>query len=940
MSWARTPLSFAVLVPLTLACGDPPPPEAAPDRASVPAQLESLTAAAESLYQAGEYGRTRETWTVALNLIQSGRDHAAEARILTSLGLTEWRLGDYKGARARTEEARTILEAHGPRALLPRTYNALGLIAWDQGRLSEAAELWRRTMELAREVGDREYVDKPAMNLGLWYAGIGDLARAWESFDASLTAGRKLGIRPLELRSLVNLAMVANRMGEPRLALAWLDSAAAAGVEEDFLADDNYRSQLAMAAWAMGDPGVALAGLDSAVRKARRSGLRQSEAANLTLMADIYWEAGDLARALGLHAEAEAIHGELDLPSEQGQNLHSAARIRAAMGHRQQAEELASRALSLHQRAEDLSYQLDDRLLLAEVGAAGHLGEARRLAARLSTRSARTKVGLAEARLASGAGRPQQVLRALGSFATDLADGLSTEISEAEALRTRSYASLKQWDSAAAAGRRAVAALERMRRSHGSSLLRASYASSRTGTYADLVSALVALGRTEEAFAVSDAPRGGSGLGLGSSGELEHRLTPGSPGVELLRRVASLENEIQTREDEGLDSGELRDRLRRTEREYEIAVLSSGGRSARVGHQDGRVREIREALAADELMLAYLVGPDELFVFSVTRQLTEVQVVPVRAQEIEARVRLARQLLADPTAPVEEAEAVLRTLSQWLLGPLERASGVRRLVIVPHGALAYLPFAALRTRAGEYLVQPYSLVHLPSVAFASRRGMQLLRPTGGAPEVTAFAPLPRTLPATAAEVRALGRAQRARVLLGRQASESALRQALRSGAVAHVATHGVLNGMNPLFSRIELGPGRPGSTLDDGRLEVHEVLGLEIQSPLVFLSGCETGLGPGASRRYSPGEDYATLAAAFLGAGAGQVVATLWAIPDTGAAVFATRFYRELGRTGTAEALASAQRVLLAQRRFRHPYYWAGYRLSGLDSIRWQAAVS
>jgi len=146
--------------------------------------------------------------------------------------------------------------------------------------------------------------------------------------------------------------------------------------------------------------------------------------------------------------------------------------------------------------------------------------------------------------------------------------------------------------------------------------------------------------------------------------------------------------------------------------------------------------------------------------------------------------------------------------------------------------------------------------------------------------------------------------------------------------------------MNPLFSRIELGPGRPGSTMDDGRLEVHEVLGLEIQSPLVFLSGCETGLGPGASRRYSPGEDYATLAAAFLAAGARQVVATLWAIPDTGAAVFASRFYRELERTGTAEALASAQRALLGEQRFSHPYYWAGYRLAGLESIQGHAAVS
>jgi CHAT domain-containing protein len=150
----------------------------------------------------------------------------------------------------------------------------------------------------------------------------------------------------------------------------------------------------------------------------------------------------------------------------------------------------------------------------------------------------------------------------------------------------------------------------------------------------------------------------------------------------------------------------------------------------------------------------------------------------------------------------------------------------------------------------------------------------------------------------------------------------------------------VLNGVNPLFSRIELAPRWSASPADDGRLEVHEVLGLEIRSPLVFLSGCETGLGPGASRRYSPGEDYATLAAAFLTAGAGQVVATLWAIPDTGAAAFAGRFYAELSRVGAAEALALAQRSLRTERRFKHPYYWAGYRLAGLESIGRRTAVS
>jgi CHAT domain-containing protein len=883
-----------------------------------------------------------------LSRLQGGRDFVAEARILTSLGLTEWRLGNYETAWAKTEEARTLLEANGLRAPLPRTYNALGLIAWDQGRLSDAADLWQRTMQIAREVGDQEYIDKPAMNLGLWYAGVGDLERARDAFTVSLVAGRNLGLRMLELRSLVNLAMVANQMGEPRLALAWLDSAAAADVEEDFLAEDNYRSQLAIAAWALGDPGVALAGLDSAVQSARRSGLRQSEAANLTLMAGIYWEAGDLVRALGLLAQAQTIHGELDLPIEQGENLLSAAGIQVALGQTSLARDLASRALSLHLKAEDLPHQLDDRLMLAELGEPGQMIEARRIARRLSTRDARTSLGLAEARVAASAGKPNDVLRALASIAPDLDSGLSAEVSEAEASRARAYASLLQWDSAAASGRRAITALERLQKGHSSGLLRASFASFRAGTYGELLTALLALGRTDEAFETADAARGGWVQAHGSAGRGTDAITPSQ---EALRRIAVLENEIRSREEESLDTGELRERLRQAERDYEIALLSSGSGPSRPMNQHRRASEVRSALAPDELMLAYFVTPKQLFVFSISQQQTGVQVVPVPAAELEARVRLAREMLADPTIAPEDAEAVVGTLSRWLLGPLgDRVGGVRRLVVVPHGVLAYLPFGALRTPDGAYLVERYSLIHLPSASFVGSGGSQPAFETGTGATMTAMAPLPRTLPASALEVRAVGRAyHRARTLMGRHARESDFRQALASGAMVHVASHGVLNRMNPLFSRIELVPGRGQSTADDGRLEVHEVLGMEIRSPLVFLSGCETGLGPGGSRRYAPGEDYATLAAAFLTAGARQVVATLWAIPDTGAAVFAGRFYEELRRIDPAEALTAAQRTQLADVRFSHPYYWAGYRLTGVgprpqhDAVgasRWPAAVS
>ena len=83
------------------------------------------------------------------------------------------------------------------------------------------------------------------------------------------------------------------------------------------------------------------------------------------------------------------------------------------------------------------------------------------------------------------------------------------------------------------------------------------------------------------------------------------------------------------------------------------------------------------------------------------------------------------------------------------------------------------------------------------------------------------------------------------------------------------------------------------------------------------------------STGFAPGEDFATLASAFLYAGAQSVVATLWRVDDRGAAELAEWFYRKLPDASAPQGLAMAQRELLADPRWRAPYYWAGYVVSG-----------
>jgi CHAT domain-containing protein len=261
---------------------------------------------------------------------------------------------------------------------------------------------------------------------------------------------------------------------------------------------------------------------------------------------------------------------------------------------------------------------------------------------------------------------------------------------------------------------------------------------------------------------------------------------------------------------------------------------------------------------------------------------------------------------------------------------------VTRLVVVPHGVLTYLPFAALMNpRTGHFVAQDYAVLRVPTGAsLAALRRTRMPNDRASRDQATSvFAPLPTELPATRDEVvqvRAVFPELVARV--GSGATEAAVRRSLRSGEIVHIATHAVLNAGNPLFSRIELAGDPAGPSSDNGRLEMHELLQLTATSPLVFLSGCETGLGGAWSTPFETGEDYTTVAQALLLAGAANVVATLWRIDDTGASVFAGRFYAAALRLPPPEALAAAQRQMIADARYSNPYYWAAYDVSGNGS--------
>jgi CHAT domain-containing protein len=103
---------------------------------------------------------------------------------------------------------------------------------------------------------------------------------------------------------------------------------------------------------------------------------------------------------------------------------------------------------------------------------------------------------------------------------------------------------------------------------------------------------------------------------------------------------------------------------------------------------------------------------------------------------------------------------------------------------------------------------------------------------------------------------------------------------------------------------------------------VREIRNLPLDTDLVTLSACDTGVGPVSE------EGVANVVNAFIEAGAQSVVSTLWEMEDHSTAQLMIAFYQHLSeREAKADALRDAQLELLQSG--DPPYFWAGFELAG-----------
>lgn len=169
------------------------------------------------------------------------------------------------------------------------------------------------------------------------------------------------------------------------------------------------------------------------------------------------------------------------------------------------------------------------------------------------------------------------------------------------------------------------------------------------------------------------------------------------------------------------------------------------------------------------------------------------------------------------------------------------------------------------------------------------------------------------------------------ILTGRDASESNLKSLNQNGTLSEYkyllfAAHGLFVPKMPEFNSIVLSQGIDAE--EDGYITVGEWMSFDLNSDLIYLSACESGLGD-----YQSGEGIVGIPYALTVAGNKDTVMSLWKVNDEATAEFTAAVFEKLSK-GASEikALNETKREFMSKdnSKFSDPSVWAAFVLYGI----------
>ncbi|MEM8963970.1 MAG: CHAT domain-containing protein [Acidobacteriota bacterium] len=862
------------------------------------------------------------------------------ARALDRLGRAYRYLGDTDKAITHLQRAVGLRHELGDREREAETRNYLCLIWQRTGRWTEAEHCFLALLDDAHELEDRELEARVRNNLGGIHQNLGEPAKALAYFEQALAIRRAIGEELGAATTLNNRGALYRGLGDVDEALADYDRALALFER----LDNRYwqartLNNIGFAYLYLGDHERARAYLERALPVRREVGDRLGEATTLRNLGRVALALGETDDALDLFRQA--LDSSLDRNDRRGEAT---------------ARKLIATALIQTDRTSDAAEEIEQALaILRALGKRQEEAEVLELSSRVALASVSFNQAASLTREALALHR--QVRDPIGEVTA------LTTLARIERARGNDDAITTALDAA-------LARIDELEGQIGDLARRAAFTDARRKARGLYIEHLMSrhrdasnAGHDRKALEIRERARARALLALLTASDrgalpprdrarlraAERYVTAKTQRVRRIRDASDLPEAEAELFDALAKLDAVRVELRRSHPRW--AAL----RAPTIIDVDG----MSQLLDARTVMLDYYLGKNESYLWWMSHDAIASFVLPARAAIEPLAIDLHAMLSQPGGNPAEKREALDR-LGRILLGPVVDRLDGRRLVVATDGVLHLLPFDALTSPVDNRpLIATHEVISIPSASALARLRDRVAGDPDARdpdardpdePEVAIFAdPIfdaddPRLVePARGPTKEPLGRlhhshdeARAIAALLPAErrllATSSAARRArvlageLDDFDIVHFATHGVVNTRIPQLSGLILARyDQNGIALDDF-LSIRDVTGLELGADLVVLSGCHTATG-----RQVWGEGMISLARAFMASGVPTVVASSWQVRDQATAELMAHVYRGLlvEHLPPSTALRAARLALREKRRYRDPYFWAGFSVYG-----------
>jgi CHAT domain-containing protein/tetratricopeptide (TPR) repeat protein len=867
----------------------------------------------EVYYSLSEVKKALDSFSRALSLWKTVGDGKGEALANLNMGYMYHNFGDLKGAQERYDQSLSLWIAAGDKRGEALTRTAMGGIHSFLGEQQTALDLHNEALNLFRSIGDRRGEAATLNGIGTAYEGLNKPQEALDNYDRAMRLYHAIGNRDYEALAKFYIGAVHRSLGATERAF------------------DYYNQSLSLL---------------------RRVGDQRLETHVLSELASIYSSSGQTQKAVRQYGRVLKLYNRFADKRGQANTLNRIADIYISSGQTQKALDLYKRALTLIKAAQDRGAEISTVYKLAR--AERDVGEINQALSRMDAsiriiEGLRIKAGGSDLRASYFASVHQNYELYVDLLMNmhkrhPLEDFASTALHTSERSRARSL-------------------LE---------MLGEAKVDLRPGADSALIERADFLERSLDAKAQFQMRVLSANHSKSDSEEIDKDI----------RELVTQYEEVQTqiREQSTLYVTLTQPKILRLQ---EIQSELGDSKTLLLEYALGEERSYLWAVTSDSFTSHELPGRSTLenAAREVYGLLTARQPKTGETQsQYEDRVAASDQLYWSRAFE----------LSQMLLGPVVSQLGKRRLIVVAEGALQYIPFETLPIDSSDRqakasalanqslpeqmttVVTEHEVVYLQSASMlaalrrekrlpeplqkgivvladpvfakddprvpleARREGNQSipeiaelqrsLRDIGGQDGELAFSRLPSTLQEARMIVKAapLGSTE---VVTGFQANKTAaMSLSFGQHKILHFATHGIINNEHPQLSGIVLSLVDQLGNTESGFLRLPDIYKLNLDSDLVVLSACRSGLG-----KQINGEGFVGLTRGFMYAGARTVIASLWKVDDEATAELMSHFYDDMLREHLrpAAALQKAKQTMQAHPRWHHPYYWAGFVLQG-----------